>query len=128
MTKRHIYLLSSLLITIVFVLVVSLAMWGQSPAPTIMPTLAQLEEPGVAIDNMLALEIGDEFVIQIDASAPSEALQTIATELDATLLQTMPDINVAVAVKSGAITPEQIQQLTSNVIIEPNYLVRSLLT
>jgi len=102
----------------------------------IMPTIAvidnQTASPIVANFNqpdlMQNLSTNDEFIFQYNDGITQTELEKVLSDLDGTILRDVPQINGAVVVFDNPVDEIQFSELSSAYVIEPNYVVQSLLS
>jgi thermitase len=102
-----------------------------------MPTLAVMDNvlPSATIQHYTAsehqaeLDTTNQFIVQFDDTVESQTdAETLVADLGAEWIEDIPAIQGAVIKFENVIEPEQLETLSSALVIEPNYTVQSLST
>lgn len=134
MTKRQIYPILQIVV-VGFLLISALIMSArpaympETPTPSQSDTReAEASPPEQIIEDVIALSLGSELMIQVANTASPDDMETILVQLDAEAVRQIPHLNAVVAIKTQDITPEQLARLPDSIFVEPNYAVHGLQT
>ena len=134
MPRRH-YFILTLFLSLILILGLFISVFVTRTSETLLPTLVSFDTTTSPISSAKSSNLvqegvsaGQEVIIQYTNASNRNELDLILDDLDAEVVQEIPDSRSVVIVSSNPITPEQVATLSTAVLIEPNYTVHSLLT
>lgn len=133
MSRRQSIALFTLSAILSFI-VLSLSIFIIDQENEIMPTLARLEQSSASaqvsfsVPNDVELSVENQYVVQLDETTSRDVLDDVLADLDADIITELPQIQGVVIEFNAPLESDQLETLSSVVLVEPNYTVQSLLT